>query len=328
MKAMVLSKYGSPDFLELQEVAKPAPGDDEVLVNVHAASINSWDWEMLMGTPFANRIMAGLSKPTKIPILGCDIAGIVEAVGKNVTRFQPGDAVYGDLSGCGFGGFAEYVCARENALVLKPDSMTFEQAAAIPQAALLALQGLRDKGQIQPGQKILINGAGGGAGSFAVQVAKLYGAEVTGVDSTEKLDAMRAMGADHVMDYTREDYTKTGKTYDLILDFALHRSVFDCLPALTPKGNYLVVGGASARILQTLLVGVWLSMTGSKKMGLLLHKANNGLGDMKTLFESGKVAPFIDRRYPLSEAAEALRYFGDGHAKGKIVITAAHENNN
>lgn len=327
MKAIVLSQYGSPDFLELQEVAKPAPEDDEVLVKVHAASINSWDWEMLMGTPFANRIMAGLFKPTKIPVPGCDIAGTVEAVGKNVTRFQPGDAVYGDLSGCGFGGFAEYVCARENALVLKPDSMTFEQAAAIPQAALLALQGLRDKGQIQPGQKVLINGAGGGAGSFAVQIAKAYGAEVTGVDSTGKLDAMRALGADHVMDYTREDYTKTGKTYDLILDFALHRSVFDCLPALTPKGNYLVVGGATARILQTLLVGVWLSITGSKKMGLLLHKANKGLSDMKTLFESGKVAPFIDRRYPLREAAEALRYFGDGHAKGKIVITVAHENN-
>jgi len=256
MKATVLSKYGSPDFLELQEVAKPAPGDGEVLINIHAASINSWDREMLMGSPFANRIMAGLSKPTKIPIQGCDIAGVVEAAGKNVTRFQPGDAVYGDLSGCGFGGFGENVCARENALVVKPDSMTFEQAAAIPQAALLALQGLRDKGQLQPRQKVLINGAGGGAGSFAVQIAKAYGAEVTGVDSAEKLDAMRATGADHVMDYTREDYTKAGKTYDLILDFALHPSIFDCLPALTSKGNYLVVGDATARILHTLLAGV------------------------------------------------------------------------
>jgi len=320
MKAMVLTQYGSPDFFELREVAKPVPGDDEVLVSVHAASINSWDWEMLMGTPFVNRVMAGLFKPIKIPVMGCDIAGTVDSVGKSVTQFHPGDEVYGDLSGCGFGGFAEYVCARADALVLKPGSMSYEQAAAIPQAALLALQGLRDKGHIQPGQKVLINGAGGGAGSFALQIAKAYGAEVTGVDNAEKLAAMHAMGADHVIDYSKDDYTKSGQTYDLIVEFALHRSALDCLRTLTPKGNCVVAGGATSRILQTVLVGAWLSLTGTKKMGLLLHKANEGLEDIKTLFEAGKVVPVIDRRYPLTEIADAFRYFGAGHARGKIVI--------
>ena len=199
MKAMVLTKYGSPDFLQLQEVDKPTPKDNEVLVKVFATSINSWDWEILIAKPFINRLLAGLLKPTKIKILGCDIAGCVEAVGKEVKQFKPGDEVFGDLSGCGWGGFAEYVCASENALALKPANMTFEQAAAVPQAGLLALQGLRDKGQIQAGQKVLINGAGGGVGTFAVQMAKSFGAEVTGVDSTEKLEIMRSLGADHVL---------------------------------------------------------------------------------------------------------------------------------
>ena len=326
MKAIVFTKYGSPDFLELKEVEKPTPKDNEVLVKVYAASINSWDWELLRGTPFVNRLLFGLLKPKKIKILGCDIAGRVEAVGKNVKQFQPGDEVFGDLSGCGWGGFAEYVCARDNALALKPTSMTFEQAAAVPQAALLALQGLRYKRQIQPGQKVLINGAGGGAGTFAVQIAKSFGAEVTGVDSTGKLDMMRSIGADQVIDYTQEDFTKNEQRYDLILDVAAYHSIFDYKRALSPKGIYVMVGGSSARIFQVMFLGPWISMTGSKKMGILMHKPNKGLAFMKELLEASKVVPVIDRRYPLSEVAEALRYFGEGHAKGKVVITVEHNN--
>ena len=218
MKAIVYTKYGPPDVLELKEVAKPTPKDNEVLIKVHAASVNDWDWALLRGVPFVNRLTTGILKPIKIKILGSDIAGRVEAVGKNAKQFQAGDEVFGDLSGLAWGGFAEYVCAPENRLILKPASMSFEQAAAIPQAAVLALQGLRDKRQVQPGQKVLINGAGGGAGSFAIQIAKSFGVEVTGVDSTTKLDMMRSLGADHVIDYKQEDFTKNGQRYDLILD--------------------------------------------------------------------------------------------------------------
>jgi NADPH:quinone reductase-like Zn-dependent oxidoreductase len=320
MKAIVYERYGSPDVLELREVEKPVPKDNEILIKVYAASVNDWDWGLLRGKPFVNRLLFGLLKP-KIKILGVDIAGQVEAVGGNVKKFQPGDEVFGDLSGCGWGGFAEYVCALENALSLKPASITFEEAAAVPQAAVLALQGLRDKRQIQPGQKVLINGAGGGAGTFAVQIAKSFGAEVTGVDSTSKLDMMRSIGADQVIDYTREDFTKNGQRYDLILDFAAYHSIFDYKRALSPKGIYVMVGGSSARIFQVMFLGPWISMTGSKKMGILMHKPNKDLAFMKELFEAGKVVPIIDRRYPLNETAEALRYFGEGHAQGKVVIT-------
>jgi len=324
MKAIVYEKYGPPSVLQLKEVAKPTPKDNEVLVKVHAASVNDWDWGLLKGTPFVNRlVVSGLLKP-KIKILGGDIAGRVEAVGRNAKQFQPGDEVLGDLSGCGFGAFAEYVCARENALVLKPASMTFEEAAAVPQAAVLALQGLRDKGKIQPGQKVLINGAGGGAGTFAVQIAKSFGAEVTGVDSTRKLDIMRSIGADHVIDYTQEDFTKNGQRYDWILDFAAHHSIFDYKRALSPKGIYVMVGGSAATFLQTLFLGPLISMIGNKKMGLLAHKPNKDLAFMKELFEAGKVKPIIDKRYPLSEIPEALRYFGKGHNRGKVVITVEH----
>ena len=320
MKAIVYERYGSPDVLELKEVEKPVPKDNEILIKVYAASVNDWDWGLLRGKPFVNRLLFGLLKP-KIKILGVDIAGQVEAVGRNVKKFQLGDEVFGDISGCGWGGFAEYVCALENALSLKPASITFEEAAAIPQAAVLALQGLRDKRQIQPGQKVLINGAGGGAGTFAVQIAKSFGAEVTGVDSTSKLDMMRSIGADQVIDYTREDFTKNGQRYDLILDFAAYHSIFDYKRALSPKGIYVMVGGSSARIFQVMFLGPWISMTGSKKMGILMHKPNKDLAFMKELFEAGKVVPIIDRRYPLNETAEALRYFGEGHARGKVVIT-------
>ena len=321
MKAIVYHEYGSPDVLKLEEVQEPTPSDDEVLIKVHAASVNDWDWGLLRGKPFANRVLSGLLKPKRIKILGADIAGRVEAVGRNIKLFQPGDEVFGDISGCGWGGFAEYVCVRENALARKPSGMTFDKAAAVPQAAVLALQGLRYKGQIQPGQKVLINGAGGGAGTFAVQIAKYFGAEVTGVDSTRKLDMMRSIGADQVIDYTQEDFTKNGQRYDRIVDMAAHHSTFNYKRALSPKGIYGVIGGSAPRILQTVFLGSWISLIGSKQMGLVLHNPNKDLAFMIELFEAGKVVPVIDRRCPLSEVPEALRYFGEGHAPGKVVIT-------
>ncbi len=323
MKAIVYHKYGLPDVLKADDVEKPTPNDDEVLVIVHAVSINDWDWGLLRGQPFVNRLLFGLLKP-KRRILGSDIAGRVVAVGRNVKRFQPGDEVFGDISGR-WGGFAEYVCARDNALMLKPAVMGFDEAAAIPQAGLLALQGLRNKGRIQPGQKVLINGAGGGAGTFAVQIAKFFGTEVTGVDSTGKLDTMHSIGADHVIDYTQEDFTKNGQRYDLILDVAAHHSIFDYKRSLNSKGIYVMVGGSSARILQIMFLGPWISMTGTKKMGILAHKPNKDLAFLTELFEAGKVLPVIGKRYPLNEVAEAFRYFGEGKAKGKVVIIVSRD---
>ncbi len=270
MKAIVYTEYGPPDVLQLEEVPEPIPKDDEVLVRVHAASVNDWDWGLLRGTPFLNRLLFGLLKP-KLNILGSDVAGRVEAVGKGVRQLQPGDDVFGDLSGHGWGGFAEYVCAPENALALKPDSLTFEQAAAVPQAAVLALQGLHDKVRIQPGQKVLINGAGGGAGTFAVQIAKSFGAEVTGVDSTRKLDTMRSIGADHVIDYTQEDFTRNGVGYDLILDVGGFRSMFAYERALGPKGYYAMLGGSMARILQALVLGPLITLTGSNTLLMFVY---------------------------------------------------------
>lgn len=321
MKAIVFTKYGTPDVLELKEVDKPVPRDDEVLIKVHAVSINDWDWGLLQGD-IINRLLYGLLKPRK-QILGSDIAGRIEAVGKNVEQFQPGDEVFGDLSGH-WGGFAEYVCASENALALKPAGMTFEEAAAIPQAAMLAVQGLRDKGQIQPGQKLLINGAGGGVGTFAIQIAKLYGAEVTGVDSSAKLDMLRSMGFDRVIDYTQEDFTKNGRRYDLILDVKTNRSVFDYTRALSPNGIYVTVGGSTARLFQALFLWPLISITSKKKLRVVVLKLNKDLAYMNELFEAGKVKPVIDGPYKLSEVPEAMRYFGAGKHKGKIVITLEH----
>jgi NADPH:quinone reductase-like Zn-dependent oxidoreductase len=332
MKAIVYTKYGSPDVLQLKEVEKPTPKEDEALVRVHASSLNAADFEMLRGTWSAR--FGGLLKP-RHKILGSDIAGRIEAVGRNVKQFQPGDEVFGDLSACGFGAFAEYVCVPENALRLKPANMTFEEAAAVPSAGVVALQNLRgvgssslsfllsDKGQIQSGQKVLINGAGGGVGTFAVQIAKSFGAEVIGVDSTVKLDMLRSIGADHVIDYTQEDFTKSGQRYDFILEVVASRSIFDYKRALSPKGIYVLVGGSLAAILQGFLLGPLISMTGSKKMGIVMWKPNNqeDLAILEELFAAGKVAPVIDRRYPLREVPEALRYLEDGHAKGKVVIT-------
>ena len=316
MKAAVRHEYGPPAVVGFEEIPTPTPGDDEVLVQVRAVSVNSSDWEFLTGSPLYVR-MWGLLKP-KHKILGSDIAGRVEAVGKNVKRFQSGDDVFGDIIER-WGGFAEYVCAPEKALMLKPPSMTFEQASAIPQAALIALQGL-EKGQIKRGHKVLINGAGGGAGSFAVQIAISFGAEVTGVDSTSKLEMMRSLGADHVVDYTQEDFTRNGQRYDLVLDFVARRSVFDIKRALGPKGIYVLVGGSLPRLLQVLLLGPMVSMTG-KRMGILAAKPNQDLSRMIELFEAGIVVPVIDRCYPLGEVPAALQYLGDGQARGKVVIT-------
>jgi NADPH:quinone reductase-like Zn-dependent oxidoreductase len=321
MKAVVYTKYGSPDVLQLKEVEKPVPKDDEVLIKVHAASINSWDWDMLTGRPLEYRLLSGLLKPKKTKILGCDISGRIEAVGRNIKQFQPGDDVFGDLCGGFWGGFAEYVCARENEVTLKPTGMTFEEEAATPQAGLLALQGLCDKREVKPGQRILINGAGGGVGTFAIQMAKSFGAEVTGVDSTGKLDTMRFLCADHVIDYTQEDFTKNGECYDLILDVKTDRSIFDYRRALSSNGIYVTVGGRSARILQLVFVGSLISMIGNKKLTLIMHKPNKDLNILNELFESGKVKPVVDRCFPLSETAEAFQYFGEGHFKGKVVIT-------
>lgn len=319
MKAMIYREYGNTDVLNLAEVEKPIPKDNEVLIRVHAASVNSWDWDLLRGKPFLTRI-GGWRKP-KFPILGADVAGRIEAAGRDVRKFRPGDEVFGDISGCGWGGFAEYVCARENALSAKAAGMTFEEAAAIPQAAVLALQGLCNKGQIREGQKVLINGAGGGVGTFGLQIAKTYGAKVTAVDRSEKLDMLLSLGADHVIDYTREDFTRNGRRYDLILDVAGYRSIWDYSRALSPQGAYVMVGGSTARILQVLLLGPWFSWIADKKLGLLVHKPNvQDQNRMKELYENGQVVPVIDRQFSLDQVAEALRHLGEGRVKGKVVI--------
>jgi NADPH:quinone reductase-like Zn-dependent oxidoreductase len=317
MKAIVYHRYGSPDVLQLKEVEKPAPKDNEALVQVHAASVNAADWHMLRGRPFLLRVVWGLVGP-KNRILGADIAGRVDAVGGNAKQFQPGDEVFGDLSEWGRGGFAEYACVPEKALALKPARMTFEEAAAVPVAAVVALQGLRDEGHIQPGQKVLVNGASGGVGTFAVQIAKYFGAEVTGVCSTRKLDMVRSIGADQVIDYTQEDFTQSGQRYDLVLDVAAYRSISDYRRVLSPTGIYVLVGGSMARIIQA-------SFTGRKNIRTLGVKPNKeDLVLVKGLLEAGEVVPVVDRRYPLHEVAEALRYYGGGHAQGKVVITVEH----
>lgn len=322
MKAIVLTNYGGPEQLQLKEVEKPSPGDDEVLVKVYAVSINDWDWGLMQGD-FVNRMLNGFSKP-KRQILGSDIAGQVEATGKNVTRFQPGDEVFGDLSGT-WGGFAEYVCAHQNALAHKPRSMSFEDAASIPQAAMLAVQGLIDKGRVHPGQKILINGAGGGVGTFALQILKQYGVEVTVVDAAAKLEMLRSLGAGYAIDYKQQDFTDTGKRYDLILDTKTNRSVFRYLRALGPGGKYITVGGSIPRLLQAFLCSPLISLFTNKKVGIVALKANKDLDYMSKLFESGQVKPVIDGPYKLEETPDAFRIFANGEHKGKMVITLSHE---
>jgi NADPH:quinone reductase-like Zn-dependent oxidoreductase len=322
MKAIVQMKYGSPsEVLQLKEVEKPTPKDNEVLVKIYASSINDGDNSAIKGEPFIIRLVNGLLKP-KYMIPGGDIAGRVEAVGSNVTQFKPGDEVYGDTGACGFGAFAEYVSAPEDVLALKPVNMTYEEAAALPQYALVALQGLRDNGNIQPGHKVLVNGASGGVGTFAVQIAKSFGAEVTGVCSAKNLEMVRSIGADHVIDYTEEDFTQGERRYDLIIDCVANRSISDYTRALTPDGSYVSV----AFKLGALILGPLISMTGSKKVSQVSHGPSvKDLEYMKELVEAGKVKPVIAGSYPLSETPEAFRVYGEGHPSGKIVITMGHD---
>jgi len=326
MKAIVQTEYGSPDVLQLKELPKPTPKDDEALVRVHAASLNAADFEIMRGS--WNARLGGPFRPGN-KILGSDLAGRVEAVGRNVKQLKTGDEVWGDLSfPYGYGTFAEYVSVSEKALAKKPASMTFEEASTYPQAAIIPLQTLRDKGMVQPGQKVLINGAGGGQGTFAVQIAKYYGAEVTGVDSAMKLDMLRSIGAAHVIDYTRQDYTKSEQRYDLIFDFVANRSVFDYRRALSPEGQFMIVGGSLGTFLQVTVIGTLMSQIGSKKLGFNKYEPNNreDLAELAELFDAGKVVPVIDRSYTLGEVPEALRYLEGGQAQGKIVITMAQNN--
>ncbi len=317
MKATVYTQFGPPEVFQLKEVERPALKDDEMLVRVHASSVNHGDWSFVRGKPFLVRLIgAGLFKP-KNNILGADIAGRVEAVGRDAKQFQPGEEVFGDIGDHGFGGFAEYVSVPENLLALKPINATFEEAAAVPQAAVVALQGLRDVGQIQPGQNVLIIGASGGIGTFAVQIAKSFGADVTGVCSTRNLGMVRSLGANQAIDYTHEDYTQKEGRYDLILDIVANRSVADNMRALCPNGIYVPIAFNPAHLFH----GLGSRKTEGKKMSNLPHRpSQQDLIFMKELIEAGKVTPVIDRIYPLSEVSEAVRYYGEGHPRGKVVI--------
>jgi NADPH:quinone reductase-like Zn-dependent oxidoreductase len=321
MKAIVYRKYGSPDVLEYRDADKPVPKDDEVLIKIEAAALNAYDWHLMRGKPFVARMSGGLSKP-KNTILGEDVAGRIEAVGPKAGRFKPGQEVFGDLASCGSGGFAEYARARENVLGLKPAGLSFEQAAAVPMAAVTALQGLRDKGGTAPGKKVLINGAGGGVGTYAVQIAKAFGAEVTAVCGPGSQELARSLGADRVLDYTKTDLARDGRRYDLILAVNGDRQPSEYLRALNPGGICVVCGGSNKQIFQSLFLGPWLSLGRRRKIGVLMARMNSkDLGTIAGLLEAGKVKPVIDRRYPLSETAAAMRYLEEGHAKGKVVIT-------
>jgi NADPH:quinone reductase-like Zn-dependent oxidoreductase len=318
MKAIVYYNYGSPDVLKCEEIEKPTAGDDEVLIKVRAASVNPAD-RLFRGTSYIIRILTGLRKP-KDARLGRDVAGQVEAVGRNVTQFKPGDDVFGACRGA----FAEYACTSESALVMKPEKVTFEQVASVPVAALTALQGLRDKGQIQPGQKVLINGAAGGVGTFAVQIAKSFGADVTGVCSTRNVDTVRSIGADHVIDYTREDFTKRGQRYDLIFDCVGNHALSACRHVLNPKGICVLVGAPHKVwiVLIRALKALALSRFVSQKFVMFIaRRSKEDLTIMRDLMKTGKVTPVIDKRYRLSEVPDAIRYLEEGHARGKVVIT-------
>lgn len=323
MKAIICTKYGSPDVLQLQEVEKPAPRDDEVLIKIHAVSINARDWRMMRANPFFIRLAPDSFLGPKNKILGADLAGRIEVVGRNLRQFKPGDEVFGYLpSATGRGTFAEYVCAKENLITFRPANLTFEQAAAVPEAATTALQGLRDKGNIQPGQKVLIQGASGGVGTFAVQIAKAFGAEVTAVCSTKNLDMVRSLGADHVIDYTQEDFTRNSQQYDLILAVNGYHPISKYLHALSPEGTYVVAGGSMLQLFQAARQGRQTSMSGSQKTYVVsLVQNQKDLVFMKELLESRKVIPIIDGCYPLSKTPEAFWYFEKEHPKGKVVIS-------
>ena len=321
MKAIVCRKYGSPDVLELSEMEKPIPKSDQVLVKIKASSINYGNLVLLKGEPFLARFAFGVLKP-KYAIPGGDIAGLVEAVGKDVKNFRPGDKVFGDLSTCGWGGFAEYVTVPESALAFKPGNLSFEEAAAVPMAGVTALQAIRNKGKIQSGQKVLINGASGGVGTFAVQIAKAYGAEVTGVCSTRNIDILKSIGADHTIDYTMYDLKELRETYDLIIAVNGYQSISTYKRLLNPNGYYVVVGGSGAQLTEAMVFGPLISITGNKKMSSMLQRANQkDLIFLKELIEEEKIKPVIDRCYKLSEVPDAFRYFERGHAQGKVIIT-------
>lgn len=318
MKAIVYHEYGSPDVLRMEDVAKPIPGDRDVLVKVHALSINAWDWDMLTGKPYEYRVFSGLLRPKNTMIHGCDIAGRVDGIGKDVKQFQVGDAVFGDLSEGGWGAFAEYTCAPEDSLSLKPPKMTFEEAACLSHGGNLAVQGLIDVGQIKPGQRVLINGGGGSTGTLAIQIAKLFDVEITAVDHTEKLGLMQRLGAVHVIDYTAEDFTRNGRQYDLIFDVKTKRSIFSYQRALNPGGTYVTVGGKTSRILQLLLLR---KLSAKYKMHLVGYEANKDVNYLVELFEAGRLRLAIDTCFPFEETANAFRYYGEGRFRGKVVVT-------
>jgi NADPH:quinone reductase-like Zn-dependent oxidoreductase len=320
MKAIVQNDYGSTEVLKLKEIDRPVVKDNDVLVRVHAAALNAGDYFSMRGAPWVARMVVGFPKP-KNYILGWDVAGHVKAVGKKVTRFQPGDEVFGSCNHT----FAEYVSAAADKFAMKPANLTFEQAAAVPTAALTALQGLRDAGKVQPGQKVLINGASGGVGTFAVQIAKSFGAEVTGVCSTRNVDMVRSIGADHVIDYTQEDFTQGGQRYDLILDQVANHSLSDCRRALTPQGTHIPNSGHAGMgyIVKALVTSLFVRQQGRPYVSL---PNKEDLVVLKELIEAGKVTPVIDRTYPLSETSEAFRYLDAGHARGKVVISVEPNN--
>jgi len=326
MKAIVRHEYGPPDILKLQEIDKPVVEDDQVLVRVHAAGVNMADVDYMLGRPKSARMFTGLRAPRN-RVLGLDVAGQVEAVGKDVKRFQPGDEVFGDLTDYGYGAFAEYVCAREGAFAIKPSNLSFEQAATVPQAGVMALQALGGKNAIQPGQQVLINGAGGNVGPFAVQIAKSLGAEVTAIDRTEKLNMLRSIGADHVVDFTEEDITLSGRRYDRILDVAAFRSIFDWKAMLRPGGAYVAVPNSLSGLFSAVFLGLLIRMTSGRKMGIQSGRvfAKDDVTFLTELIEAGEVRPVIDRRYPLDDVPEALRYQKEGYPLGKIVITVLAE---
>ena len=324
MKAMIQTAYGEPsEVLELKEIEKPTPKENEVLIKIQAASITFGDLAAVKGEPFIARLSLGLREP-KIKTPGKDVAGIVEAVGTNVKGFKPGDEVFGDLSECGWGAYAEYVSVPENAIVQKPANIAFDAAAGVPESAVVALQGLQDKGEIQSGQKVLIYGASGGIGTFAVQIAKSFDTEVTGVCSTRNIEMVRSLGADHVIDYTQEDFTQNGQQYDLILATAGYRSIFDYKRALAPGGYYVATGGEMAQIFQPMLLGPLVSNEGRKMTNLAMKPDKEDLICVKELIEAGKVKPVIDKSYPFSELPEAFQYYAEGRSRGKVVVTVEH----
>ena len=320
MKAVVLTRFGSSEALQLREVEKPTPRDGEVLVQVHATAVNDWDWVFMRGRPLSYRPLLGLFRP-KVSILGAEVAGRIESVGAGVKRFQPGDEVYGDISESGFGGFAEYVSVREDALASKPPEMTFEEAASLPHAAMLAIQGLYDHGKLRDGQKLLINGAGGGVGTLGIQIAKTHNVETTAVDSGAKLDMLRAIGCDHVIDYEKEDFTKNGQRYDLILDTKTNRSPLSYARSLSPNGMYVTVGGRLSRLLQALCLGPIVAALSGKRIRMVALKPNKDLNRVSELFQAGKLKCVLDGPYKLSEVPQAVDYFGEAKHQGKVVIS-------